>query len=82
MSGGDPLSKLSKNSRIVFAYRLPVMHCMVAFCLIKQVQWLERKYSKEPVKPWYVEYIHKVSENDKMSTYSSEKSKRRTWRSC
>lgn len=51
--------KVSKNSRVLFAWRLPMIHFAVLFCLYQQAKGLEKKYAKKDPSevPSYVRMI-------------------------
>lgn len=44
---------MSKNARIVYAWRVPVMHAVLLFCLVKQAQALDRRHIGSEV-PGYI----------------------------
>jgi hypothetical protein len=51
--------KVSKNARVLYSWRLPIMHALVLFCLYQQAQSLDKKYSKREADdvPSYVKAI-------------------------
>ena len=44
----------TKNGRVVYAWRKPVMHFAILFCLYHQALFFEKKYKLVEVKPKWV----------------------------
>lgn len=51
---------MSKNARIVYAWRLPVMHALLLFCLVKQAQALDKQHRVNP--PGYIVAYRRLRE--------------------
>ena len=47
---------MSKNARIIYAWRLPIMHAVVLFCLVQQMKSIDRGHIEENP-PGYVKAI-------------------------
>lgn len=50
----------SKNARVVYAWRLPVIHFFVLFCLYRQALFMEQKYKDYQNPPVYIGWIKRV----------------------
>ena len=54
------MQQSTKNGRVVFAWRLPVMHFFVLFCLYKQAQFTDKK--RYEVIPTHVQWIRQAKQ--------------------
>jgi hypothetical protein len=50
------------NGRIVYAWRRPVMHFFVIFCLYHQALFFENKYKNREDKPQWISWFQSARE--------------------
>lgn len=63
----------SKNSRVVYAYRKPVIHAMVLFCLYQQAKVLDKKYKNVTDEKDIPTYVRALREGKKWKQQYWEK---------
>ena len=58
----------TRNGKVLYAWRIPIMHFFVAFCLYQQALSLDRKHRDKENIPAYIRWIR-----------SGRESKQRYW---